>query len=638
MRKILSLILLACFSAALSAQEPVVMTINGKPVSQGEFEYIWKKNAAGSVEDNLTFDDYVDMFVVFKLKVAEAEAAGMDTTASFINELKGYRDQLTPPYLTDAQTEQALLDEAYQLTRTYVDLGHILVSVPSDAQPADTLKAYQKVLDLRRRILAKGGDFARIAREESDESTAQNGGYLGTTVASRYIIPFARVAMALDKGQVSQPLRTRFGYHLIKLYDRFDVPGRYSSGHILKMLGQDATDEQRRAAQNEIMAIYGELLSGSKTFEEIAGSPRNDDNYVRERDGRYEPLRAGSLPYDYEKNVFALTDGRYSQPFQTSYGWHIVKRYAVLPHPSEVEIEKELKAAISRDERAQEPKKSLSRKLQQEYHFSVNRPALEAFIEKASSQSQAADALTGDISSQTVLAACNGFRLRTGDFMAWLSAHPQGWNDLWGAWADLVDQRMLAYEDSRLEEKYPQFGHLMQEYHDGILLFEISNRDVWEKGSKDEAGQAAYFKAHRKDYTWEAPHFKGAVICCADAPLAAQVKKSIKKLPVDSIGVVLNRLYNQDEVRVKIVQGLFAQGDNATIDKVVFNTGDWTPEAKYPVILKSGQTLKAPQEAADVKGQVMTDYQNELEKQWIENLRKKYPVVLNQEALNKLRP
>lgn len=636
MKKFLVFAVLVGFLASLSAEEPVVMTINGKPVSQGEFEYIWKKNAAGSLEDSLTFDDYVDMFVVFKLKVAEAEAAGMDTTASFISELSGYRSQLTAPYLTDAQAEQALLDEAYQLTRTYVDLGHILISVPADAQPSDTLKAYQKALDLRRRILAKGGDFARIAREESDESTAQNDGHLATTVASRYIIPFTRAAMALEKGEVSQPLHTRFGYHLIKLYDKFDVPGQYSSGHILKMLGQDATAEQRLAAQNEIMAIYGELLSGSKTFEQIAGSPRNDDNYVRERSGRYEPLRAGSLPYEYEKNVFDLADGRYSQPFHTSYGWHIVKRYAVLPHPSEAEMEKELKAAVSRDERAQEPQKILSRKLQQEYHFNVDRQALEAFIEKASAQ--AGNSLAADFSSQTVLAACDGFRLRTGDFLAWLSSHPKGWNDLWGAWSDLVDQRMLAYEDSRLEEKYPQFGHLMQEYHDGILLFEISNRDVWEKGSKDEVGQAAYFKTHRKDYTWEAPHFKGAVLCCADASLAAQVKKCIKKLPVDSIGAVVNRLYNQGEVRVKVVQGLFARGDNATIDQVVFNTGDWTPEAKYPVILKSGKTLKAPQEAADVKGQVMTDYQNELEKKWIESLRKKYPVVLNQEALSKLRP
>ncbi|MBQ9201262.1 MAG: peptidylprolyl isomerase [Bacteroidales bacterium] len=637
MKKFLTFTILAGFLAVLSAQEPVVMTINGKPVGQGEFEYIWKKNAANNVEDDLSFDDYVDMFVVFKLKVAEAEAAGLDTTASFISELKGYRSQLTPPYLTDAQAEQALLREAYDMTRTYVDLGHILIALPTDARPADTLKAFQKAMELHHRILAKGGDFARIAREESEESSAQNDGLLGTTVASRYIIPFARTAMSLDKGQVSLPFRSRFGYHIIKLYDKFEVPGQYASGHILKMLGPASTDEERQAARNEILDIYTQLQAGTP-FETIAGSARNDDNYVREREGRYEPLRAGSLPYDYEKNVFALKDGAYSQPFQTSYGWHIVKRYAVLPHPTQAELEKELKTAVSRDQRAQEGKKSLSRKLQQQYHLSINKPALAAFIEKASAHPTVDESLKAEIQSLSTLAVCDGFRLTADDFLSFLSEKASRQNDLCAAWEELLDERILRYEDSRLEVKYPDFGHLMQEYHDGILLFEISNRDVWEKGANDLQGQAAYFKAHRKSYTWEAPRFKGAVISCTNAPLAAQVRKTVKKLPADSIGAVLNRLYNRDSIQVKVVQGLFAQGDNPTIDQVVFHTGSWTPEAKYPVVLKNGKTLKAPEEAADIKGQVITDYQNELEQKWVEALRKKYPVVLYHETLNKLRP
>ncbi|MBP6635180.1 MAG: peptidylprolyl isomerase, partial [Paludibacter sp.] len=218
--QILSLALLVLFGSANAfASDPVLMKINGKPVYKSEFEYIYNKNNSNNSLDKKTLDEYVDLFVNFKLKVEEAKAQGLDTTQSFISELAGYRSQLTRPYLTDSKVDEQILREAYDRMKEDVEVSHILVRIQQGATPADTLTAWKKINSTLKRLDKE--DFAKVAKEISeDQSAEENGGYIGWVTAFRTVYPFETVAFNTPVGKISAPVRTAFGYHIIKVHNR----------------------------------------------------------------------------------------------------------------------------------------------------------------------------------------------------------------------------------------------------------------------------------------------------------------------------------------------------------------------------------------------------------------------------------
>lgn len=629
-----SLLSAILFGLSAQGQEPIVMTINGKDIHRSEFEYIWHKNNS----QNMSVEEYADLFVLFKLKVAEAEAQGLDTTQNFIQELNGYRGQLTPDFFVDAETESRLKDEAYQMMQTYVELSHLLVSVDRYAAPEDTLAVYQKLVDLRQQILKGKKDFADVAREISEDNSKEKGGYLGTMIASRYIYRFAKAAIATPIGSISMPVRSQYGYHLIKVHRSYPTFGQYLSGHILKAAPFTADQVTQEAARKEIHAIYQELQQGV-SFAQLANT-RNDDQYVVGKDGLYQTLRCGALPIEYENAIAALKDGEYSKPFQSNYGWHIVKRIAVEPFPEKESIDKELDNIIHRDERAQAGKLAMIEKWKKEYHYVLQADAFKAFEEIVLKHGKFDSELISLTEKVGTLAQFDENKLEAKDFADFLSQNAARYNIryLSEAFDTYLQTRITTYEDSRLESKYPEFGLLMKEYHDGILLFEVSNREVWEKATIDTAGLTAYFDKNRSKYAWDVPRFKGSILYCADTKAAKKVKKMAKKLPQDSLSIVLPRLFNNDStIMVKSEYGLFAKGENPIIDKLAFKTGQWTAGESYPAVWLQGKTLTTPEVYTDVHGIVSTDYQNYLEEEWLKKLREKYPVVIHQDVLKDIR-
>lgn len=631
-RKIL-LSSLFCFSLGhLFAQDPIIMTINGEDVSLSEFEYIWNKNNSNQTADSTSLDEYIDMFVTFKLKVAAGKEAGLDTMESFKNELAGYRAQLTPQYLKDEQMEKALQEEAYQLMQTYVDASHILLPVKDDEKAV-----YQQAMEIRQAIL-NGASFEEMAKEHSADNSRNQGGYLGNTLSSRYIYPFAKAAIQLKDGEISMPVRTQFGYHIIKLHGKKQAYGQYLSGHILKAANASATEEAKAKAKEEIFDIYRELQAG-RTFEEMANSYRNDDRYVVGKDGKYPLLRGGSLPIEYEDAVFALKDGEYSRPFQTAYGWHIVKRYETLAFPAIEEVQQEINQMIQRDERREMPFKSFSEKLKKDYHYQLDEHALQLLIITLSERKNLDASSMRVLSKFPIIASFDNNELTAVKFVEFLQKNEAAKQDLNKAWADFVHESLIAYEDSQLESKYPAFGLLMKEYHDGMLLFEISNANVWNKASTDTLGLEKYFKKHKKDFRWEEPRFKGVVVGCHEESIVKEVKKLANSLPIDSIAPVLKRTYNNDSTsNVRVDKGIwFRGGSNPMVNKVVFNTGDWNPNGHYPYFFYVGEIQKQPKSADDVRGKATAQYQDYLEAEWIADLKEKYPVVINQEVVKLLK-
>jgi peptidyl-prolyl cis-trans isomerase SurA len=632
---------LLCFSAFLSVcfaqnNDPVLMNVAGKDVTKSEFEYIWNKNNTNATPDKKSLNEYVDLFVNFKLKVAEAEAQGIDTTKAFTSELLGYRRQLITPYLTDKEAEEAMIKLCYDRFKQNVEASHILIAVKENASPEDTLKLYQKAQSLYKRAL-KGEDFAKLAKENSDDGSKEDGGYLGFAAGLRYVFPFENVAFATPVGKVSAPFRSQFGYHIIKVHSRAEGNGRYRSAHIMKAVSAKASPEEQAAAKDSIYKIYNALKNGGD-FTKFA-TEHSDDQGAAQRGGEYGLMFCGSLPHEYETAVYKLKVGEYSEPFHSKYGWHIVKALEFQPYPALEEMRNDLVGAIEQDKgRSKVAKDALTEKIKAEYHYAFSKENFDAFIKAYSILRTVGDStlLKAIAASENPLFKLNNVSFTQKAFASWLAKKPEQVNHLNEAFNLFVQEKAMAYEDSRLEKKYPDFGHLMQEYRDGILLFEVSNREVWDKASKDTAGLERYFAVNKAKYNWDKPHYKGSIIHCANPVVAKKAAKLVKKLSADSVAVVLKRTFNNDSTTlVKVERGLYAQGENPNVDFLTFKGVKPEPNKTFPEVLLKGYVLATgPESYTDVRGLVISDYQNYLEEQWIQYLKGKFKVKINQEVLN----
>ena len=469
MKKLLSFVILCLTSLTVGAQsDPVIMTINGNPVLRSEFEYSFNKNNSDGVIDKKTIDEYVDLFINYKLKVVAALDAKLDTLTSFKEEFAMYRDQQVRPTLV---TDADVLKEARETyNRAKEQIGskgliypaHIFFRLSSKATQEEQNRVRHRV-DSVYQFLKAGADYADIAKRFSDDKkTGANGGLLSTWIAPNQAFKeFEDAAYALQVGEMSEPVLSPSGYHIILMKDRKQL-----------------------------------------------------------------------------------------EPFDSL-------------------------------------KSSIIQRIEQQ---GVRERIAEQIIQQSVKQS--------------------GKSLNREGFMA-------------------MRTDSLAAVDSEMK-------YLIQEYHDGLLLYEISNREVWDKGAKDEAGLAAYFKEHKKDYAWPEPRFKGIAYHVQDKSDVKAVKKCVKKLPFNQWAEALRSSFNPDSViRIRVEKGIFKKGDNPLIDKEVFKVGTTvTPVDGYPIDAVYGKLLKkGPEDYTDVRGQVTADYQDMLEKAWVYDLRQRYPFTVNKEVL-----
>lgn len=633
--------LLSCL--ALPAQNDVLMTIDGNDITKDEFEYIYTKNNSNNSIDKKTLDEYLELFKNFKLKVVEAEHRGLDTLPSFVNELRSYRNQSAYPYLTDLSMEEKLCEEAYEYLKQDVEVSHILITLPNDATPADTLAAYQKALKARARLTDE--DFGVVALDMSDDPSVKNNkGYLGFVTGGLLVYPFEREMYTLADGQVSAPVRTFYGYHVIKVHSHRPAVGQVHVSHIMKMVPNNATDSDWEKAYNAILAI-AERINNGEDFATVAAET-SDDRGTAVRGGQLSWFGVGRMVREFENAAFALENvGDVSQPVRTPFGWHIIKldgKRGLEPYEKK---RPELLRQMQRDVRAQLGRDALVERLKREYDYHEKAGAMDgvvAFLQRHSvvdSTFQASlDELTDTLATfadvvlmQRDLAFVIGIRTNEGaPSLAMFDDKVK----------EFVAEQILSYEDTQLESKYPEFRYLMQEYHDGILLFDISNTEIWDKAAKDTEGLKAYFAANKANYAWDVPHYKGRIVYCKDAATAKNVKRLIAKLPADSVNSYLDTRFNNDSITfVKTTAGLWKQGDNPIVDQMAFKdkNAEVVENADFPIVFVVGKMLKkGPESYTDVRGAVTTDYQNELERRWIEELRAKYPIEVNENVLKQI--
>lgn len=639
MRQILFSIAILIFGTqCLQAGEPVLMKINGKPVYKSEFEYIYNKNNSNNSLDKKTLNEYVDLFVNFKLKVEEAKSQGLDTTKSFINELSGYRSQLTKPYLTDAKVDEAVLQEAYNRMKEDVEVSHILIRVQQNASPADTLAAWKNINAIAKRLEKE--DFGKVAKDVSeDESAKQNNGYIGWISAFRTVYPFETMAYNTKPGTISKPVRTAFGYHIVKVHNRRNSLGEILVAHIMRFTEQN-NEEKNKQAKQKIDSIYQRILAGDD-FGKLA-SEFSDDKGSASKNGELPWFGSGRMIPEFENAAFALkNNGDISAPVLSPFGWHIIKSIDRRSIASYDSMKEDLQSKVKRDERANLGQKSFVAKLKTEYNLTVNNESVKEYYGLVDKKALTDSVFQLEIAKLAKPIMTIASKVYTqADFSQFLKANT--YTDK-TAGQEIIDEKfnafaekeLLAYEDSQLENKYEDFHFLMQEYHDGILLFEVSNNEVWEKASKDTEGLAKYFAAHKADYKWEKPHYKGRVIMCKDQKTMKLAKAIVKKSHNDSIDKYLRTRLNDSIQYVKVEKNIYVQGDNKQVDKLVFKSkAAVEPDKDYPYVFVAGKLLKTqPEEYTDVRGLVTADYQEFLEKEWIAKLRAKYPVEIDKKVL-----
>lgn len=618
-----------------------VLTVDGEPTTLEEFENIFRKNNRDSAITAAALDEYMELFINFKLKVKEAREAGLDTVKKFKTELDGYRAQLARPYLTDSEKLNDLVREAYENYKYEVHAAHILIKVDANASPADTLKAYMKIMAIRERIV-KGEDFTTIAKATSEDPSAkENAGDLGYFTAFQMVYPFEKAAYQTKPGEVSTPVRTRYGYHLIYVYDKRAARGEMHVAHIVVKPKSEANSEAN--AETKIQEIYQKLLSGEATFEELA-SKYSDDPSSAKKGGELPWFGTGKMVLEFEDAAFALkNNGDYSSPFKTNFGWHIVKRLEYKTLASFESMEKEIKNKVSKDSRAEQTKKSFVEKLKKEYAYFMDESELAKLVEKADSNAFEGKLYVAKKSLEKPLIRMNGLTITVSEFNEHMRTKGRAKPTM--SPADYVrasanklgEDKLLQLEDSKLEEKYTPFRLLMKEYHEGILLFEMTDQMVWSKAVKDTAGLAAYYEANKQKFSW--PERASVVIyTCSNADIAKKVRKMIKDGKDKS--AIAGELNKESQLNLQVQEGVYAKEDNALLSKAPWQLGVSADIADNDqiVILQFKEIIPPTVKKLDeARGMITSEYQSFLEQEWIAAMRKEHKYQVNQQVLHSIK-
>ena len=640
-----------------SKTDPVLLIVGNDTVTKSEFLTVYKKNNIKKDVpiDQKALEEYLDLYINFKLKVKEAESLGMDTVSSFITELAGYRKQLAQPYLVNKDVNEKLLTEAYERMQWDIRASHILIKVSEDASEQDTLKAYKKIMEIRKRAL-KGEDFGDLAVENSEDNSARdqaataqrpfikgNKGDLGYFTALDLIYEFENAAYNTKVGEISMPTRTSFGYHIIKVVDRKPAMGKVQVAHILNTFPANATKEDSLKVKNKINEIYDSLKAGA-SFEDMAKNHSDD---------KASSAKGGILPWfgiwrmlpEFVSTLSDMKINDISKPVETMYGWHILKLMNRKPVGAFDSIKTELKSKITKDNRASLSKEIMVDSIKKQYHFKENIATLSDFykiVDDSIFMGKWDINRAKDLNK--VMFTLGDKKYTQQDFATYFSKNltrkttkedsSMYVRKIYKQW---VETSAIDYEDSKLESKYPDFKALMKEYRDGILLFELTDEKVWSKAVKDSTGLDAFYNSNKNNYMWD-DRMDVTIYTCANEKISKATRKLVNKGKLND-NDILNTINKNSQLNLKIETGKFEKTDT-TIKSIPWVVGISQDIKKgNSVVFANVKNIipKEPKSLLEARGLITADYQSYLEKEWITDLKKKYPVIVNRDVLSTIK-
>lgn len=691
-KKIVTLGITALFGG-LKAQDPVIMMINDKPIKKSEFEVVYKKNNGKEVNNSTkSVKEYVDLFSLFKSKVFEAESLGLDTLSSFKSELSGYRRQLAAPYLTDKNTNENLLTEAYERSKYEVRVSHILVRLDETALPKDTLEAFTRITLVRNAIQGKfptaseisnydkllknttevskmllGKDssiykiklnsiknleanykaanekFKDLATKNSDDpSVLDNKGDLNYRTVLELVYPFESACYNTPVGQISQIVRTRFGYHILKVYDKRKNRGEVTVAHIMVKFPKNPTDQDKLNAKTKVEEIYAKVKNG-ESFKDLA-LQFSDDKQSGERGGELPSFKAGKWPEEFEEAAFNLkANGDYSAPVLTNYGWHIIKRLDLKGVPEFNEVKNELKARIARDSRSQMGRTALIEKVKKENGFKEtlkNRDEFSKVLDSTYLKATWKADRAAKLGNKEIF-NLGGKSYTQNDFAKFLESQItfrsptdvfELMKTIYKTW---VDESVIAFEDSQLEKKYVDFANLYREYRDGILLFDLTDQKVWSKAVKDTIGLRAFYEKNKNNYLWN-ERADVTIYKCLNEKICKEVRKMIAEKKEDK--QIIESINKTSQLNLTIESIQYLKGENKFVDEnwkqgIALKDYKDEKENKFMVIVVNKVIPKSPKTIGECRGNLTADYQSYLDTEWLNYLKNKYKVKVMDDVL-----
>lgn len=629
-------------------KDPILLTIGNKKIPKSEFDNIYNKNNnKDKPSDEKSAAEYLELFINFKLKVTEAEELGLDSTSAFKTELQGYRKQLAQPYLTDNEVTESLIQEAYERMKFDVNASHILLRLDENALPKDTIEVYNKIMKIYDRI-SKGEDFSQIAKVSSEDPSAkENGGDLGYFTALQMVYPFENLAFNTEVGQVSKPVRTKFGYHLIKVNDKRQARGQVQVAHVMIKLMANASAQDSAASKAKIDEIHSKLKQGAD-FAELAQN-YSDDRGSAKKGGELPPFGTGRMVPEFENVAFGLPNqGDISSPFLTRFGWHIVKKIDKKGLASFDEMKSDLKLKVSKDSRSYKSRVSLVNKIKSENDFKANLKSKYDFIPLIDSSFFEGKWNVGKAENlKEFMFSLNDKIYSQVDFANYLNSRQSKQANLPAEvvinkmYESFLEESCIAFEENNLESKYSEFKALMQEYRDGILLFELTDQKVWSKAVKDTIGLEDFYSKNKDKFMWE-ERIQANIYSCANEEIAKKTRKLVEKSSKKGLSSddILKKINSDSQLNLQIETGKFLKKENEIIDKISWEVGlteNIQKDNKIVFVDRIKKLNPEPKSLNEAKGIITAEYQNYLEKQWIESLRLKYSIQVNQDVFSKIK-
>jgi len=637
-------ILFFLFSLAVLAQKKseIVVAIGDMKVSSEEFEANYRKNNTNILDkkDIKSPEEYLELYIKFKLKVLEAQKLGYDTVRSYREELGGYRKELAKPYLTDVSFAEEMVKTAYYRTQYERKASHLLVRVTPEASPADTLAAWNKINDLRKQILA-GADFSEIAAKYSeDPSAVQNKGLLGYFTAFQMVFPFEEITYRTPVGQVSEIVRTRFGYHLIKVHDERLAAGEIKVAHIMKMFPQQAPEETITKLKLTADSIWEKATSGA----DFAGLAKmySDDKQSSTEGGVMNWFTPNNMIPSFAEAAFALkNDGDISPVIRTPYGWHIIKRLERKTIQPIEKLRPDLEAKIRQNPSISKHSDEIfDRKLRAEYQLKVDEPIFAKLIASISDTMVTKNWKKDNPLKEKQLITFADQKISIKAFTNFLQQQNfspiknQEEPQLKDLLNKFINQKLLEYENSQLEKKHPDFARIYEEYHDGILLFNISKDKIWDVASTDTARLQSYFDQTTKKYYWN-DRFKGLIIHAKDSETRTKVENLLKEKEVTN-QELMDIFNTETENNIQVADAAFEKGENPIVDYFIWGGAKPSGFDETTTFVHGKIAKNEMKGLKDAWGLYSSDFQEQIEKEWVDYLLKKYPVKINQKVLKKI--
>lgn len=612
------------YTVLVKAQEKdeILLRIDDEKVYSSEFIRVFQKNKDIVIDyEKKNFDDYFKLFVDFKIKLKQAYDLQFDTISSYRLELAKYREILIAPYLQDSSATELLIKEAYERTVIEVNASHIMVRVAADAKPNDTLTAYNKILKARREAM-NGTPFDQVAKQYSEDPSAQNnGGNLGYFSAFSMVYPFENAAFNTEVGDISKPFRTQYGFHIVKVNDKRKSFGEVQVAHI--MVNKNPADSAY--AKTKIFDIYNKLKQGDD-FAPIARE-HSDDKSSAVKGGVLPQFGTGRMLPLFDEIAFGLSnEGDFSEPFKTDFGWHILKLLKKIPVQSFDEQYSELEDRIEKGSRSKYVKKALAENLEKNYKISENRNLLNSFY---------TDDMP-EMKSNKILLNIEGDQFTMNDFYTFSrDIRNQNISEIY---EDFRVEKIINYYKSNLEYTNLEFAIIYSEYKDGLLLFELLQKHIWERSERDSVGLDEFYKRNTEKYVWK-QRGELTIASCTSPDKAKFVKKLLEEgKSLDSIKEIINE---GATIHVLFSSGVLEDGSGKLPVNYEMKIGVseiYNEEKNQYTIIKLDKLIPpSNKELKETRGEVVNDYQYYLEENWVKSLREKYKIEINKRTYNKLK-